>query len=183
MVATLLLGIVGTALVAFLTAFARGGEARERISDPAIESSLASRRLDTLLPGFRAVLAADGETALIWVTDRIASRSVHLSEAALVRFDPEGEELLLETARTDALVADRDLEREYLIGQYGALLATFDTLRENGLLEREILAEGIESIELLAVLGTPGVADATFTNTEASARIRIAPAVLEEPLR
>lgn len=183
MLAVALLGIVGLACVGFLTAFAQGGEARQRISDPAIESALAIRRIDTLVPSFRTLLAADGETALIWVSDRIASRSVHLSETAMIRFDAEQAELLLETPLAEAIAADRELEGEYLLGQYGSLRDAFDALRDGGMLEREILAEGIDSVELAPVFGTPGVVEATFANTVASTRIRIAPAALEEPLR
>lgn len=183
MIAVMLVGIVGTAVLAFLTALARGGEARGQLSDPAVESVLASRRIDTLIPGFRAVLLASGDSALIWTTDRIASRSVHLSETALVRFDPDEQELVLETPRSAAFFDDRALEREFLTGQYASVLGTFDTLRESGRLEREILAEGLDSIQLSTVLGSPGVADVLLANEFASAGFRLAPVALEEPLR
>lgn len=181
--AVLLVAIIGAALVGFLSALARGGEARQRISDPTIESTLAVRRLHVLAPELRSVLSANGEGALLWISDRVASRSVHLSEAGLVRFDPASQELLLETVAAEALAADRLLEREYAIGHYDSLLGTFDSLREDGLLEREILAEGIESMEFREVLGSPGLADATFIGPDSVARIRIIPDSIEEPLR
>lgn len=179
----LLLSIVGTALVGFLSALAAGGEARQRISDPAIESTLAVRRFNTLTPDFRAVLAAGGNEALVWVSDRVASRSVHLSEVALLRFDPEAQELVLESPDPAALADDRTLEHEYLVGQYDSLIATLAELRTNGMLSREILAEGIESVEFNEVLGSPGLVDATFSGPDSSARIRLSPGDLEEPLR
>lgn len=178
-----LLGIVGTALVGFLSALAAGGEARQRISDPAIESTLAARRFNTLAPEFRAVLAAGDGEAWVWLSDRVASRSVHLSEVALLRFDPEAQELVLETPDPRAMADDRTLEQEFLIGQYDALDAAFADLRADGLLAREILAEGIESVEFRETIDAPGVADATFSGADSSARIRLSPADLEEPLR
>jgi hypothetical protein len=114
---------------------------------------------------------------------RIASRSVHLSEVALLRFDPDTEELLLESVTPEALFADRTLEQEFLIGQYDSILGVFDTLRLDGMLDREVLSEGADSIEFSAAVGTSGVANATFVGADSNARVRLAPENLEEPLR
>lgn len=183
MIATLLLGIVGTAIVGFLSALATGGEVRQHLSDPAIESTLAVRRLQVLAPEFRTVLSADDRGALLWATDRIASRSVHLSEVALLRFDPDAQELLFETVDPDAVATDRSLEHEYLIGQYGSILGVFDSLRDDGMLIREVLSEGNESVEFAEVTGSAGVADMTIYGPDSSARVRIVPESIEEPLR
>ena len=183
LIAALLMTIVGAAIVAFLSALAAGGEARERISDPAIEATLSARRFDTLAPDFRTVLAADGGEALIWANDQIASRSVHLSEVLLLRFDAEAQELLLESVDAEAIANDRSLEQEYAIGHYGSLRDAFEALRTDGLLVREILAEGIPSVEFTEVTGEPGSLDATFSGEDSSARIRLSPKEAEEPLR
>ncbi len=183
MISAFLLCIVGAAIVGFLSALSTGGTARQRISDPTIESTLALRRLQVLAPDFRSVLAAADQSALLWTSDRIASRSVHLSEVALLRFDPDTEELLLESVTREALIADRTLEHEFLIGQYDSILGVFDSLRLDGMLDRELLSEGADSIEFSAAVGTSGVADATFIGADSSARVRLAPETLEEPLR
>lgn len=183
MIATFLLGIVGTAIAGFLSALATGGDARQRLSDPSIESTLAMRRIQVLAPEFRTVLLATEDSALIWATDRIASRSVHLSEVALVRFDADAEELLFETVDPDALAADRSLEREYLIGQHDSILGLFDSLRLDGLLIREVLSEGTESVEFDEVIGSPGIADVVFAGADSTVRVRLAPSAIEDPLR
>jgi hypothetical protein len=183
MIATFLLGVVGTAIAGFLSALATGGDARQRLSEPSIESTLAMRRIQVLAPEFRAVLLATEDSALIWMTDRIASRSVHLSEVALVRFDATAEELLFETVDPDALAEDRSLEREYLIGQHDSILEIFDSLRLDGLLIREVLSEGNDSVEFNEVTASPGIADINFIGAESSVRVRLAPDELEEPLR
>ena len=183
MISAFLLCVVGAAIVGFLSALSTGGTARQHISDPTIESTLALRRLQVLAPDFRSVLAAADQSALLWTSDRIASRSVHLSEVALLRFDPDTEELLLESVTREALIADRTLEHEFLIGQYDSILGVFDSLRLDGMLDRELLSEGADSIEFSAAVGTSGVANATFVGADSSARVRLAPETLEEPLR
>jgi prepilin-type N-terminal cleavage/methylation domain-containing protein len=183
MISAFLLCIVGAAIVGFLSALSTGGTARQHISDPTIESTLALRRLQVLAPELRSVLAAADQSAILWTSDRIASRSVHLSEVALLRFDPDTEELLLESVTPEALFADRTLEQEFLIGQYDSILGVFDTLRLDGMLDREVLSEGADSIEFSAAVGTSGVANATFIGADSSARVRLAPETLEEPLR
>ena len=45
MLAVGLLGVVGAGIVTFLGAFASGSDARARVSDPALEATLAVRRL------------------------------------------------------------------------------------------------------------------------------------------
>jgi len=183
MISAFLLSIVGAAVVGFLSALSTGGTARQHISDPTIESTLALRRLQVLAPDFRSVLAAADQSAILWTSDRIASRSVHLSEVALLRFDPDAEELLLESVTREALIADRTLEHEFLIGQYDSILGVFDSLRLDGMLDREVLSEGSESVEFAAAVGTSGIANATFVGADSSARVRLAPETLEEPLR
>jgi hypothetical protein len=183
MFATLLLGLVGSATTVFLGAIASGSDARRHISDPALESALAVRRLSTLAPGFRTVLSAGDNAALLWLSDRVPSCSVHLSEAGLLYFDRDEQELVLETVRQDALTEDRTLERVYLRGQYGSLMSTFEALRDRGLLSRQVLAEGVAEIEFTPVVGTTGSARARFRVDETEAAVIIAPAVAEEPLR
>ena len=183
MISAFLLCVVGAAIVGFLSALSTGGTARQHISDPTIESTLALRRLQVLAPDFRSVLAAADQSAILWTSDRIASRSVHLSEVALLRFDPDAEELLLESVTREALIADRTLEHEFLIGQYDSILGVFDSLRLDGMLDREVLSEGSESVEFSAAVGTSGIANATFVGADSSARVRLAPETLEEPLR
>jgi len=183
MFATFLLTIVGMAIVGFLTAFASGSEARQRISDPAIESTLATRRLASLAPGFCCTLTADGEHALIWLSDTVPSRTVHLSEAGLVRFDETNRELVFETVDPAALVADLTLESEYFEAQYPQLLSTFDSLRGESKLLRHILAEGIDSATLSAISGAPGRASLIVSAGGASAEVTLAPTLVEEPLR
>ena len=183
LIATFLLGVVGTAIAAFLSALASGGDARQHLSDPSIESTLAMRRIQVLAPEFRTVLLATSDSAMLWTSDRIASRSVHLSEVALVRFDADTEELQFETVDADAIASDRSLEREYLIGQYGSILGLFDSLRLDGLLIREVLSEGNESVQFSEVTGSAGIANVTFLGADSSVRVRLAPDAAEEPLR
>lgn len=181
--ATLLLSLVGTALVGFLSALAAGGEARERISDPTVESTLALRRLVMLAPELRSVLAVDDEGVLLWTNDRIASRSVHLSEVAWLRYDPATAELLLESVDPAAIAADRSIERDYTLGQYDAVLEALDDLREDDRLVREILAEGLESVEFSRPVGSTDFVEIDFIGTVSQARVRLAPVSPEEPLR
>ena len=87
MLAVGLVGVVGAGILAFLSAFATGASARVRVSDPALEATLAVRRLNSIVPDFRTVLAADTQNAVLWVSDRVPSRTVHLSELACLRVD------------------------------------------------------------------------------------------------
>jgi prepilin-type N-terminal cleavage/methylation domain-containing protein len=48
MLAAALLGIVGSGILTFLGAFASGSSARARVSDPALEATLAVRRLEAI---------------------------------------------------------------------------------------------------------------------------------------
>ena len=183
MFATLLLAIVGMAIVGFLTAFASGSEARQRISDPAIESTLATRRLASLAPGFCCALTANGDNALIWLSDTVPSRTVHLSEAGLLRFDGANRELVFETVDPAALIADLTLESEFLESQYPELFATFEQLRGESKLIRHILAEGIDAATLSPIAGNPGRAALTVAAGGVSAEVTLAPTLVEEPLR
>ncbi|MFM7261363.1 MAG: prepilin-type N-terminal cleavage/methylation domain-containing protein, partial [bacterium] len=105
-VAAGLLSIVGLAIVAFVTAFARGASARARISDPAIEGALLAERLRAVAPGLRAPLASDGETAALWLSDNVPSRTVHLSELGWLRFDSEMGDVVLERVDERRLADD-----------------------------------------------------------------------------
>ena len=68
MFATLLMSVVGMAIVGFMSAFASGIQVRTTISDPSLEASLATRRLASAAPGFAYVLQVNGARAAIWLT-------------------------------------------------------------------------------------------------------------------
>ena len=142
--ASLLFAVVGSAILGFLGATAEGGQARQRISDPALESVLALRRFRTAAPEFRTVLAADDTQALVWLHDLVPSRSVHTSELGVLRFDEDERVLVLEFVAPAGLAADRSLEQEFDADATDAMLATMDGLREDGLLVRVVLAEGLK---------------------------------------
>ena len=175
-----LLGVVGAGIVTFLGAFATGTEARARVSDPALEATLALRRLDAIAPGFRTVLAADAEQAVLWLSDRVPSRTVHLSELGCVRVDRDRGELLLETVDDAALAADRSLETEFALRDN--FIAAIASARDAGILRTRVLAEGLESAAFRAadsrhsVVLEVGAAGAT-------SGVVLSPARPEEPLR
>lgn len=183
MFATALLTVVGMAIVGFLTAFARGSEMRTRICDPAIESTLATRRLASLAPGFCYTLTANGDNALVWLSDTVPSRTVHLSEAGLVRFDAANGELVFEIVQPSEFAADLALDAEFLESQYPELLATFNRLRTDARLSRHILAEGLDAASLSPATGSPGHAMLDVSVNGVNANVRIAPTFLEEPIR
>jgi len=182
MFAALLLGVVGTAIVGFLTTVASGPAARQHLSDPALESSLAVRRFGALAPHFRCVLTVTPGEALVWLSDLVPSRSVHTSEVGVLRFDESEGMLVLETVNPANLFANRKLEREFNSSQFIALATQLDELREDGALVRSVLAEGMESVDLAPVAGAPGTARLTFSVGGVSASVTIAPAVVEEPI-
>jgi prepilin-type N-terminal cleavage/methylation domain-containing protein len=181
MFASLLMGIVGVAIVSFLGAFASGGAARRNASDAALEAALATQRFNSFVPRFRSVLEIADDSALIWRSDRVPSRTVHASEVGLVWFDADQGELVLEIINTNALAANRTLEREYESTQYDDLAEDLAELRAEGLLVRSILAEGIEAIEVTPDPMQAGAVRLQFSVGGTDASATFAPATLEEP--
>ncbi|MEY5031498.1 MAG: hypothetical protein RL354_529 [Planctomycetota bacterium] len=175
-----LLGVVGAGIVTFLGAFATGTEARARVSDPALEATLALRRLDAIAPGFRTVLAADAEQAVLWLSDRVPSRTVHLSELGCVRIDRARGELLLETIDDAALAADRSLETEFALRD--DFIAAIASARDAGILRPRVLAEGLESAAFRAAASRHSVV-LEVGAAGATSGVVLSPARPEEPLR
>lgn len=180
MLAAGLLGIVGAGILTFLGAFASGADARARVSDPALEATLAVRRLGMIVPDFRTVLAADKTTAVLWLSDRVPSRTVHLSELGCLRVDTARGELLLETIDESALVADRSLETEF--GAHDDFLAAIASARKAGVLRARVLAEGLDSATFSAA-GARSSVVLEVGAAGATSGIVISPARAEEPLR
>ena len=179
-VAAALLGIVGLAIVAFLSAFAHGATARTRVSDPAIEGALAIERLHALAPQLRCVLASRDDMAALWLSDAVPSRSVHLSELGWIRFDADHGEVLLERVDSAALDADRLLESEF---EHDAdfLAVRLDAFRA-GILKESVLAEGLDHGSFIALRRGDGV-ELQLEAAQTSARLALSPALQEEPLR
>ncbi len=172
--------MVGLAIVAFLTAFTRGATDRARISDPAIEGTLAVERLHALAPELRCVLAAREDLAALWLSDAVPSHSVHLSELGWMRFDADAGEVLLERVKREALDADRSLETEFERGD-DLLAARGDALRA-GILHESVLAEGIDRASFLELRRGSGI-ELELEAADVSARVALNPAIAEEPLR
>lgn len=183
MFATLLLGIVGSAILGFLTALSRGSEMRRGIADPAIESAMAMRRLNTIVPNIRCILHVESDRALLWISDVVRSGTVHTSEVVLLRFDSTEGDLLLETYSPVLLEQDRRLDYAYLSGTYHLLSSRFDNARSNGALFSQVLAEGLDSVTFATILGSPESIRATFANASAESTVTITASPLEEPLR
>lgn len=181
MFASLLMSIVGVAIISFLGAFASGGAARRNASDAALEASLATQRLESLVPRFRSVLEITDGAALIWRSDRVPSRTVHASEVGILWFDADQGELVLEIINANALASNRALEREYQSTQYDDLAEDLAELRLEGLLVRSILAEGIEAIDFAPDPVQAGAVRLRFSVGGTDASATIAPASLEEP--
>jgi hypothetical protein len=106
---------------------------------------------------------------------------VHASEVGLVWFDADQGELVLEIINTNALAANRTLEREYESTQYDDLAEDLAELRAEGLLVRSILAEGIEAIEFTPDPMQAGAVRLQFSVGGTDASATFAPATLEEP--
>ncbi|MFM1868359.1 MAG: hypothetical protein RL591_1767 [Planctomycetota bacterium] len=147
MVAAGLLAIVGFAIVAFVTAFARGAQTRARVSDPAIEGSLLVERFRALQPSTRTTLANDEHLAAIWLSDRVPSRTVHLSELGWLRFCATSGDVVLERVDEDRFLDDRALESEFA-SSVDFLALRDDMLGEN-LLVSTILAEGLDDVRFV----------------------------------
>ncbi len=180
MLAVGLVGIVGAGILAFLSAFATGASARVRVSDPALEATLAVRRLNSIVPDFRTVLAADTQNAVLWVSDRVPSRTVHLSELACLRIDGARGELLLDTIDDSALVADRSLETEFRASD--DFQAAFASAREAGIVRSRVLAEGLDSVSFSAARSRSAVV-LEVGAAGATSGVVLSPARPEEPLR
>ena len=180
MIAVGLVGIVGAGILAFLSAFATSVGARARVSDPALEATLAARRLNAIVPDFRTVLAADKRSAVLWVSDRVPSRTVHLSELACLRVDAERGELLLDTVDDSALVADRSLETEFRASD--DFQAAMASAREAGILRTRVLAEGLDSASFSAAKSRSAVV-LEVGAAGATSGVVLSPARPEEPLR
>lgn len=180
MLAVGLVGVVGAGILAFLSAFATGASARVRVSDPALEATLAVRRLNSIVPDFRTVLAADTQNAVLWVSDRVPSRTVHLSELACLRVDGARGELLLETIDDSALVADRSLETEFRASD--DFQAAFASAREAGIVRARVLAEGLDSVSFSAARSRSAVV-LEVGAAGATSGVVLSPARPEEPLR
>jgi len=180
MLAVGLVGVVGAGILAFLSAFATGASARVRVSDPALEATLAVRRLNSIVPDFRTVLAADTQNAVLWVSDRVPSRTVHLSELACLRVDGARGELLLETIDDSALVADRSLETEFRASD--DFQAAFASAREAGIVRSRVLAEGLDSVSFSAARSRSAVV-LEVGGAGATSGVVLSPARPEEPLR
>lgn len=183
MFATLLMSVVGMAIVGFMSAFASGIQVRTTISDPSLEASLATRRLASAAPGFAYVLQVNGARAAIWLGDSVPSRMVDLSEIGLVRFDETTGMLVLETMDPMVIATDPLLDREFQFSSSTDFIGAIEDQRENGRTVRNILAEGLESTQF-STSGIPaGHATVTITLEAGSARIALSPVFVEEPVR
>jgi len=180
LVATGILGLIGAGIVGFLGAFASGASTRARISDPALEGVLALRRLDRLVPALRTVLASDETTAVLWTSDRVPSRTVHLSELACLRIDSERRELVLESIDASAFLSDRSLETEF--DARDDFQAAIAQARRAGLLRARILAEGFDRASFAAGKTRSSVV-LELSAAGAASSVVISPANPEEPLR
>jgi prepilin-type N-terminal cleavage/methylation domain-containing protein len=179
-VATALLGVVGAGIATFLSAFATGSEARARVSDPALEATLAIRRIEALAPGLRTVLEADRTRAVLWMSDRVPSCTVHLSELGCLRIDTTRGELLLETIDEAAFAADRSLEVEFRASDN--FLAAIESARSQGLLRARVIAEGLDTASFSAA-GTRSSVVLEVAAAGAASGVVLTPAHPEEPLR
>jgi hypothetical protein len=183
MFATLLMSVVGMAIVGFMSAFASGIQIRTTISDPSLEASLATRRLASAAPGFSYVLQVNGARAAIWLSDSVPSRSVDLSEVGLIRFDETNGMLVLETVDPLAIAANPALDAEFAFNPSTNFIGAIEEQRDAGRTVRNILAEGLEST-VFSTSGVPsGHATINITLEAGSSRIALSPAFLEEPLR
>lgn len=186
MVAVGLLAIVGLAVVAFITAFARGTQARSRVSDPAIEGALLVERLRALHPTTRITLASQDHLAALWLSDRVPSCTVHLSELGWLRFDADSGDVVLERIEEDRFLDDRALESEF--ASSADFLALRDDMVDEGLLVSTILAEGLDDVRFVpmprAQRGEPKAELVIeFEAERAVARLVLSHANPEEPLR
>jgi len=179
-VATGILGLVGAGIVSFLGAFATSAGARTRVSDPALEGALALRRIERIVPALRTVLSVDDGAAVLWASDRVPSRTVHLSELACLRVDADRGELLLEMIDEAALLEDRSLETEFEARD--DFRAAVDAARRAGLLRAHVIAEGLDGATL-SLGRTRSSVVLALTAAGAASSVVLSPASPEEPLR
>jgi hypothetical protein len=182
MFATLLLTVVGAAIFGFLSAMASGGEARRSACDPALESALAVRRLKNAAPAFRFTLRVRDDEALVWMSDLVPSRSVHTSEAGVLRFDEEERILVLETVDAAYLDRNRTQEREYSTSRYQQLSEHLQALRAADALVPTVIAEGIDAVRFRPDPDAPGALRITFAVDQHETTFVVAPAPPEEPI-
>lgn len=180
MLASALLGVVGAAVAALLSAFAGGTSARARVADPALEATLAARRLAVLAPAARGMLAADGTLAAIWIDDHVPSRTVHLSELGWVRHDAAARELLFDAFDRTRTDADPFLEEAFAADE--DFLALNAWARSEGLVTTQILAEGVDRATL-ARDGATGALVATLESDGVRSGVRLLAGASEEPNR
>ena len=184
LLATGLLGIIGLAILAFLSAFARGAAMRTHVSDPALEGALAVARLKALAPQLRCTLESDDERAALWLSDAVPSRTVHLSELGWLRFEKGTGDLFFERIDPVALASDRGLESEFL--RTDDFFAVRDHAAHDGILSSQIIAEGLDHVAFGTVAVTrsaPKEHEMTLASPSSTARLRLPPAIQEEPLR
>lgn len=173
-VASALLGLVGAATAGFLGAFARGAEARSRLSDPAIEGALLSRRVAAMAPAVRGTLSVGDDCMAIWLSDRVPSRTVHASELGWLRFDAESKAILFERIPEAAFRTDRALEEEFAADEdFVALRAEY---ARDGVVTSTVVAEGVERASFAR-------GSVELGGAHSSARVRVIAGREEEPLR
>jgi prepilin-type N-terminal cleavage/methylation domain-containing protein len=182
MFATMLLTIVGAGIASFLSAMAGGSEARRSICDPALESALALRRFRSIAPEFRFVLRVRDDEVLVWMSDFVPSRSVHASEAGILRIDETEGVLLLETVDPAYLDRNRAQEREYLANQYQQLSDHLNSLRAAGALVTTVVAEGIDAVAFNPDPDEAGGVRITFMVESHETTFLLMPAPPEEPI-
>lgn len=181
--ATLMLGVVGAAILTFLSAVSSGSAARQNASDSALESTLAVRRFATLAPDFRYTLSTTTDQSVVWLSDSIPSLTVHTSEAGLLRYDAQAREVVLEVVNPLALAANRRLERVYLQGNYDLLVADFAKLRGDGALIRNILAERVDDARLTPDATLAGSLRLKIEFDGIASSVTISPRTAQEPSR
>jgi prepilin-type N-terminal cleavage/methylation domain-containing protein len=174
LVASALLGIVGAATVGFLGAFAQGTSDRARISDPAIEGALLSRRVAALAPAVRSTLAVGEGAAALWLSDRVPSRTVHASELGWLRHEAESKAIVFEWIPAERFRNDRTLEEEFEADT--DFLALRESFAHAELLSSTVVAEGVAGARF-----ERGFVE--ISNGNARARARIVAGREEEPLR
>lgn len=183
MFATLLLGVVGMAIVGFMGAYARGIETRTSMNDPALDSTLAARRLSALAPGFCYVLQVKGSAAAIWLSDTVPSCTVHLSELAVVRFDDADGTLVFEMVDPTDIAAGTASDVELMPSATVDFVEEVAKRAEGGGTVRQILAEGLDATSFSTTGVSPGNARITLTMPSGTSTLVLSPAFTEEPRR
>ena len=181
--ATLLMGIVGAAILSFMSAFASGIAVRSTVNDPALKSALAARKFAAVAPSFSYMLEADGDRAAIWLGDTTPSFSVHRSEIGILRFEPTRGMLILETLDPAMLALNPLLDRDLAFTPATDFIGELDSSRSDGAVLRQVLAEGVTSLSF-ATAGLPaGDAELTMNFQMGTGRIALSPVYRERPFR